>query len=871
MRYSPGRAVASFLILFLITISSMAAEPQLLRNGGLDGEYIAGAAKEWKDNSGWADVTVEYSPDRAEARHGIAQKIKITEFRSGAAQFTQSGVSISKGGRYEITIWMKGELDSPVEILLRKHGGPYTTYVSKSFKVARDWQEYKFTATSPVNDPAAFFMIRLTGAGTLWVDDASMRDVGARVSTAPSMMGNLIPNGSFEAGLDRWGVEIRESGGYEYELPVEMAKQKPEVVSDASRIGKRSLKIVIPEHGRFTLTPPYVRANPGRKYSLSLWMAADKPRIVRMGIASGYFGAGAGEYKNVQVGRVWERFSISDVLQPAQDDAYYITIESEEGGGTIWIDGVQFEEGDVSSFASRNPVEIGLERQNVAMLYSVGAPISLGAVVSSSTANGVFFVTIKSIDYYGKSTEILNKEIRVTPDRNQKLVFLHPSDSPGYFKIIADVRKNGEVLDSSEMTIGILPKDMPKPHADSPFGNHARFNVVDLENARKLGISWLRMHPPLGSKWAVVEKNKGQFVFHDSAIRLAKSLGFNILGSLDTTPKWASMAPRGGSDNYRSYPPKDLKDWGRYVYETVSHYKGIIDYWEVWNEPDSTGFLKLPGPFEQMRRPGVYADLLKVAYTEAKRANPDSVIVGGAGTGQPPTRWVEEIFARGAYDYMDVLSYHFYTDGRPGDALDTPTSVYIGQLKALMRKYGKGSEKPIWESESGIMYPESAYRNILQVSPGYPLSGKDAAAYIVRNYVHLLSSGVSKWFYYSAFVGHRIDRNEATGFFEWDGSPRPLAIAYANLSWILGNAGFNRNLELPGGVAGAEFRDGNRIVNVFWATEWSGDRKVDFTIPNAESYSSMTVYDLMGNVQNKNMINNKIAVTKEPIYVVLTK
>jgi hypothetical protein len=189
-----------------------------------------------------------------------------------------------------------------------------------------------------------------------------------------------------------------------------------------------------------------------------------------------------------------------------------------------------------------------------------------------------------------------------------------------------------------------------------------------------------------------------------------------------------------------------------------------------------------------------------------------------------------------------------------------------------MRKYGKGSEKPIWESESGIMYPESAYQNVLQVLPGPTSSGKDAAAYIVRNYIQLLSSGVSKWFYYDALVEHRIDRNDAAGFFEWDGSPRPLAIAYANLSWILGNARFNRNLELPDGVAGAEFSDENRIVNVFWAKGWSGDRKVDITIRNTDSYSSITVYDLMGNVLRKSQNKNiNILATKEPIYVVLTK
>ena len=118
-----------------------------------------------------------------------------------------------------------------------------------------------------------------------------------------------------------------------------------------------------------------------------------------------------------------------------------------------------------------------------------------------------------------------------------------------------------------------------------------------------LGVSWLRMHPPLGTKWFIVEPEKNRFQFIDQPIQYAKKLGFHILGSLDTTPRWASSAPNHlqneKAQGYRAYPPEDISDWEHYVSQTVAHYKGVIDHWEIWNEPDSGGFFKLNGlPYE---------------------------------------------------------------------------------------------------------------------------------------------------------------------------------------------------------------------------------------------------------------------------------
>lgn len=866
------KQAAILIVLFLSGLTGARSDgPQLLRNNNFEQGYIGGIADGWADNSGWANIRVHYSPEKQEAHYGYAQKIDVPEFQSGAVQFIQGGIRIHKDGTYEVRLWLKGRLRAPIEVLLRKAGSPYTTYFSKTFKIDDTWREYVFSAISSADDPNALFMIRISSTGTLWVDEASLRESSLGISAGPVKTGNLIPNGSFEVGYDRWGLLMNESDSNLYEMPIELLNQKLIVDSHNSKISQSSLKIVVPPHGRALLTSPYVSVQPGRPYTLSLWLAADKARNVRIGMASGYAGQGGGFYKEVHLGREWKRYSFSAVLAPAPENAYYVLLETMEEGN-IWVDGVQLQEGEVAPFTTRSPVEIGFIRNGVTSIYEIGDQAALAIAVSSFESGGEYTVSIKSYDYYGKATALWSGDISLVSGGLREITFSHPTNRPGYFRIVADVDKKGTRMDSAEMAIGVVRKPVPAPFTASPFGNHARFNEEGLGNAKKLGVSWLRMHPPNGTKWDVVEKNKGKYVFFDEPISLAKSLGFHILGSLDTTPRWASTAPSEDPEWYR-YPPKDIEDWKKYVYTTVSHYKGIIDTWEVWNEPDG-GFLKLSsGLLEKYRKPGVYTQLLKAAYEAAKAANPQAVIVGGVGTGQPPARWVEAIFSEGAYDYMDVLSFHFYTDGRPGDALDVPTDFYVNQVRAIMRKYSKGTEKPIWETESGIMYPETSYRNILQVWPGYRGSAQEASAYVVRNYVHLLASGVAKWFYYDMFTANRIDRTDATGLFEWDGSPRPPALAYANLAWIIGTAKYSRALQLGDAIDGEEFVDTNRAIDVVWTKDWSDSKKIAVTVPANTSFPRCTVYDIMGNVldkiENKNKIN--VVAGKDPVYVVFTK
>ena len=859
------------MALVLYSLVGVTAAKSALIQSDFDSATFRNIAPGWADNSGWADLDVHYSIDKTDAHRGGSQRIKCDRFGTGAVQFVHAGVPLGKGHRYRIRAWMKGNLSSPVMLLLRKHGGPYTTYAAKGFAVTDEWREYEFLAISHVNDDRAFFMVQFASTGTLRIDDVTMTDVTDETPVDRSLMNpgqNLLRNGGFEVGLDHWGTMLREDD-YRFELPVYFSMTTPKSASDLSKQGRRSLEIDIPAHGQFVLTSPYVRINEGHEYTLSFWAIGDRPRTLRASIASGYFGGSASYDQSFSIGKTWKRYEFSARLQPAPEAAYYVLLDT-RGEGRLWIDGVQLTEGKEYEYKPHSDVEIGFGKGDVPTLYDAGKPINLKTLLSPTGSSRKLQVAIRSTDYFGNVSVLLDSRFDIGPDEERSIPFSHPATQPGYYRISAKVSQDGKLLDSSQMAIGILRQAETQTTIDSPFGNHARFSKQRLQEARRLGVHWLRLHPPSATKWFVVEPTKGKFIFDDEAIRYAKSLGFQLLGLLETTPNWASSAPAGDTSSH-AYPPKDLRDWERYVYETVHHYKGIIDHWEIWNEPTSPGFLKIPPGMSESRRPEVYTELLKTAYQAAKSANPEAVILGGCPTSVPPAKWFDKIFALGAYQYMDVLSYHYYTDGRPGDALDTPMGRHIDDLRKLERRFSAGSAKPIWETESGVMYTASAYTGMIEVAPRYLTPSRQAAAYVVRNYVHLLSSGVDKWFYYSMLPSLRTDRLGGSGFHEYDGAPRPLAIAYATLSWVLGPAKFVRSAILDGGITQVEFRDNARTIIVAWENGWPDNKKTHARISTPTSYRSLKLYDIMGRniATKKNNGEIDLDLGRDPVYIVL--
>ncbi len=110
---------------------------------------------------------------------------------------------------------------------------------------------------------------------------------------------------------------------------------------------------------------------------------------------------------------------------------------------------------------------------------------------------------------------------------------------------------------------------------------------------------------------------------------------------------------------YRIYPPKDFGKWARICEHVIRHYNegwanGFrfgIEYWEIWNEPDSG-----PGDVSEMwlGTPEQYFELYKITSAHLKACFGDTIKVGGyAACGLYAMR-------NGALEAEDkeALSYH---------------------------------------------------------------------------------------------------------------------------------------------------------------------------------------------------------------------
>jgi len=104
----------------------------------------------------------------------------------------------------------------------------------------------------------------------------------------------------------------------------------------------------------------------------------------------------------------------------------------------------------------------------------------------------------------------------------------------------------------------------------------------------------------------------------DRVVREERKAGLHILGLLDYSNSW-------GYANHGWMPHADMRrlsaDFAHYAYAVAHHYRGQIDFWQVWNEPNLKVFWH-PAP-----NPGDYAQLVNAAYPAIKRGNPRARVV----------------------------------------------------------------------------------------------------------------------------------------------------------------------------------------------------------------------------------------------------
>lgn len=230
---------------------------------------------------------------------------------------------------------------------------------------------------------------------------------------------------------------------------------------------------------------------------------------------------------------------------------------------------------------------------------------------------------------------------------------------------------------------------------------------VGMDRTREMGARWHREWV----FWKDWQRTRGaaldpsQRRMLDTIAALANDRGIRVYGMIYAAPPWANGSPvperiPGDGDPNNPAFRQFVKDYGNFVYQMVSAYRGRIDHWEVWNEPDLDEFWRTAHPSSPEKKAQGYAYLLKQTYLRAKQANPRAVVIMGGPTAWGSDRFVAELYRQGAKPYFDRANIHPYTENPLARPADSPLFARIGSMKRIMNANGD-SRKPIWVTEFG--------------------------------------------------------------------------------------------------------------------------------------------------------------------------
>ncbi len=459
-------------------------------------------------------------------------------------------------------------------------------------------------------------------------------------------------------------------------------------------------------------------------------------------------------------------------------------------------------------------------------IYAPGQEAKLALSVTGP-AGGAFegVLRLRLVDFWGAQAGVQTMKLDVAAGEKVDLAPLFSPPGPGVFKVAVDAGPSEDKLEWVEdlMSLAVVdpsPAADRQPRPDSIFGGHVDAIRLDwhLDLAKRLGMRWLRDHDAIQwTWWTRAEPENDQWKWYDEGLQSLRDRGLLLLGEFLHCPAWAADAPPGvdltGSHyKYSAYPPRDWEEFGEYVYETVRHYRGRIDNWEIWNEPYYAGFWK--GTPEQ------YARLAQIAYRECKRADPGCT-VWGACTHLSATEWLERALEAGLADAMDGLSMHGYSDTATAGS---PHSPYGGveRLRGMLAEHGRRDVR-IWDTEAGV--PSTSFLDQYRAGVSEPDAKyhyRNAAGELVRMYVEHAAAGIEKLFYYNCIFTKQPwpARPEAprdavsNALTDAGGMVKPTGVAYATCAALLEDARFREVLDLEPGGRAYVFGRGRRTVVV---------------------------------------------------------
>ena len=323
------------------------------------------------------------------------------------------------------------------------------------------------------------------------------------------------------------------------------------------------------------------------------------------------------------------------------------------------------------------------------------------------------------------------------------------------------------------------PSPLPAVSNNDPFFGAVQA-IYSPDRALQAGVKWER----LVFWWSKMQTDSPEQMqegwFSDDQIDQEIARGITPVGVILSTPSWAARDPSQGPTAVPKNLDRPYDDpqnyWGQFTRRLATRYKGRIDVWIIWNEPDMYNAERVAN---WAGTPAEYFQLLKVAYLSIKEANPSATVVMAGLTywwdkENGRQQYFEKLLDLALADplapangyYFDVANVHTY--GNPLNSFAVPTL-----FRRLMQ--ARGIDKPIWVTEMNVV----PYDDPMAPLPAgsYRATMDEQASYIIEALALARAAGVQRASVYKMSDGDP-ENGEYFGLVRNDGSVRPAYVAY---------------------------------------------------------------------------------------------
>lgn len=324
------------------------------------------------------------------------------------------------------------------------------------------------------------------------------------------------------------------------------------------------------------------------------------------------------------------------------------------------------------------------------------------------------------------------------------------------------------------------------------WGNFSRAQVdAALADVKSGGAHWIRMN----AQWSDIQAGgptSWNWVGTDKVIDSANAHGLKVLATLTYSPKWALASQYqniSSKGQYEIYEPANVNDYANFAKAAAQRYaaKGV-HYYEIWNEANC--YFWKPSP-----NAAHYTNLLKAAYSAIKSVDPSAVVISSGlapygsypavrsdGSCINPLKFLQDMYANGAKNYMDAIGWHPYnwSSGSPSQnaAWNGFYEMYGTSPSVVSIMNSNGDSKKIWMTEFGYPVGNDSEGSAAVTHNNEPLQGQ----YLTEGYnLAVKSSWAGPIFWYNYQDG-AFGTSESFGLNRSDGSHRPAWSAFQTAS-----------------------------------------------------------------------------------------